>query len=242
MEHLNICAGATRCLRLTRVPGLVCSHFCIQSIQDALTDSPDTISQPLTQALFDFPDPIGFVVFTEDSTRWFIKQYEDQAAEIASMRREGTQTFSSDEYTGRYTNDRNNFVLENSTWLQQQHTRNAFSKQKVPAVRAETFARWYFWMIFVTGRRSKTGNVPYLKCWLLSGWISCKSGRVGLYHVARKTLEEDWMIWFGDWYFGEIDTMHSTPVQVSGAAGPCGLPSPHPKCPKCTRGCKSSAL
>ncbi|CAG8269097.1 unnamed protein product [Penicillium salamii] len=77
----------------------------------ALTDSPDTISQALIQALFNFPDPIDFVAFTEDSARKFVKQYENQAAEIASMRREGTQRFSSDKYTGRYTNELNNFVL-----------------------------------------------------------------------------------------------------------------------------------
>lgn len=52
------------------------------------------------------------LAFTEDSAKKFVKQYEDQAAEIVSRRREGTKRFSSGAYTGRYINDLNNFFIE----------------------------------------------------------------------------------------------------------------------------------
>ena len=52
------------------------------------------------------------LAFTEDSAKKFVKQYEDQAAEIVSRRREGTKRFSSDVYTGGYINDLNNFFIE----------------------------------------------------------------------------------------------------------------------------------
>lgn len=78
----------------------------------ALTDSPDTISQALTQALFDLPNPIDFVEFTERSAKKFLKQYERRDAQIAAMRREGTQRFPPIEYAGRYSNELGNFILE----------------------------------------------------------------------------------------------------------------------------------
>lgn len=50
------------------------------------------------------------LAFTEDSAKKFVKQYEDQAAEIASRRREGTKRFSPDAYTGCYINDLKDFI------------------------------------------------------------------------------------------------------------------------------------
>lgn len=78
----------------------------------ALTDSADTIAQALIQTLFDFPNPIDFVLFTEDSVKKLLGQYQEHAAQIARMRREGTRRFPAGEYAGRYANDLGNFVLE----------------------------------------------------------------------------------------------------------------------------------
>lgn len=77
-----------------------------------LTDSPDTIMQALSQALFDFPNPVDLVSFTEDTSNKLIHKYKQQADNIASRRRIGTRRFSLREYAGRYINELKNFVVE----------------------------------------------------------------------------------------------------------------------------------
>ncbi|KAJ5559370.1 penicillin-binding protein [Penicillium frequentans] len=76
-----------------------------------LTDSPDTVMQALSQALFDFPNPVDFVSFTEDTSEKLIHKYKRQADNITSRRRVGTREFPLEEYTGRYINELGNFVL-----------------------------------------------------------------------------------------------------------------------------------
>ncbi|KAJ5981963.1 Protein flp [Penicillium sp. IBT 35674x] len=44
-----------------------------------LTDPPDTIMQALSQALFDFPNPVDLVLFTEDTSNKLIQEYKQQA-------------------------------------------------------------------------------------------------------------------------------------------------------------------
>lgn len=88
------------------------SAVVVLSNSIALTDSPDTISQALVQALFDFPKPIDFVGFTERSAQKLIKTYEQLAADMKAMRREGTRRFDPGQYAGRYINDLQNFILE----------------------------------------------------------------------------------------------------------------------------------
>ncbi|KAJ5986314.1 Protein flp [Penicillium sp. IBT 35674x] len=77
-----------------------------------LTDSPDTIMQALSQALFDFPNPVDLVSFTEDTSNKLIHKYKQQAENITSRRRIGTRRFSLGEYAGSYINELKNFVLE----------------------------------------------------------------------------------------------------------------------------------
>ncbi|PGH01867.1 hypothetical protein AJ79_07804 [Helicocarpus griseus UAMH5409] len=87
------------------------SAVVVLSNSIALTDSPDTIAQAVSQALFDFPHPIDYVSFTEKATRKLVKSYDKIATTIARKRQKGTKRHLN-EYTGRYWNDLNNFVLE----------------------------------------------------------------------------------------------------------------------------------
>lgn len=77
-----------------------------------LSDSPDNIAQAITQALFDFPQPIDFVSLTTMVTCKLVESYDEMAATLAQRRQSGTNRPNLNEYAGRYWNGLGNFVLE----------------------------------------------------------------------------------------------------------------------------------